>query len=232
MEITRLRCETGKFYIQSIDFPPNIIAELKQDEIIEYDRNHNGVFITHDIYEEWGLNKIISIAYANRTEVSDFFKQIGTSLPVRRAFRLWLQNGLLDSSSSIISFIQEIFQNQNVEQYWKDELLIAVMLSNYADTFFSYFENDLIDNNFNLLKRAIFLLRIACTEIADLFDYEIYKPKGNGWKCIISLIYKHQEDFFENNFTAVLPILKYWTSNIKEGGCNKRVWFINIVLAQ
>lgn len=230
LEITRLRCETGRFYIQSTDFPPNIIAALKQDEIIEYDRNHNGVFITHDIYEEWGLNRIISIAYANRTEVSDFFKQIGTSLPVRRAFRLWLQNGLLDSSSSIISFIHEIFQNQNVEQYWKDELLIAVMLSNYADTFFSYFENDLIDNNFNLLKRAIFLLRIACTEIADLFDYEIYKPKGNGWKCIISLIYKHQEDFFENNFTAVLPILKYWTSNIKEGCVTKECGLLTLFL--
>lgn len=230
LEITRLRCETGKFYIQSTDFPPNIIAALKQDEIIEYDRNHNGVFITHDIYEEWGLNKIISIAYANRIEVSDFFKQIGTSLPVRRAFRLWLQNGLLDSSSSVIAFIHEIFQNSNTEQFWKDELLIAVMLSNYADTFFSCFEEDLITNNFNLLKRAIFLLRIACTEIADLFDYEIYKPKGNGWKCIISLIYKHQEDFFANNFTAVLPILKYWTSNIKEGCVTKECGLLTLFL--
>lgn len=230
LQITRQRCETGRFYIQSTGFPSNIIATLKQDEILEYDRNHNGVFITHDIYEEWGLNKIISIAYANRIEVSDFFDQIGTSLPIRRAFRLWLQNGLLDSCSSVIAFIHEIFQNSNVEQYWKDELLIAVMLSDYADSFFSRFENDLIANNFNLLKRSIFLLRIACTEIADLFDYDIYKPKGNGWKCIISLIYKHKEGFFANNFAVVLPILKYWTSNIKDGEITKKCGLLALFL--
>lgn len=222
LQITKQRCEKGKFFISTKDYPPKITAALKQDEILEYDKTHNGVFITHDIYEEWALNKIISYAYVNRSNLNDFYNEIGTSLPMRRAFRLWLQNKLLDADHDILNFIKDSYSNENVLQFWKDELLIAVMLSDYAHSFFNSFEALFIDNDFDLLKRCLFLLRIACTEVKSFLEDKIYKPVGRGWESVISLIYKHQDDFFINNFRMVLPIFKCWALNTKDGETTKQ----------
>lgn len=68
-----------------------VLGALCDDEIIRYDESLYGYFITHDIYEEWELEKFIDISY--QTNVSDyrkFLESIGTSLPVRRPFRNWL----------------------------------------------------------------------------------------------------------------------------------------------
>lgn len=222
LQITRQRCEKGKFFIPTKDYSPKIIAALKQDEILEYDVTHNGVFITHDIYEEWGLDRIISVAFENHITPDQFFSEIGTSLPIRRAFRSWLQSQLLDAGDSIKNFIKEIFLDENVEQFWKDELLISVILSDYANSFFNYFETSLIDNDFYLLKRCLFLLRIACAEVKSFLEYDIYKPIGKGWESVVSLIYKHRDDFFTNNFRIVLPIFKCWALNTKDGETTKQ----------
>ena len=222
LKVVKQRCETGKFFISTDTHDAKIIAALKQDEILEYDRVHGGVFITHDIYEEWGLDRIISVAFENRITPDNFFSEIGTSLQIRRAFRSWLQNQLLDAGDSIKNFIQEIFFDQNVEQFWQDELLIAVMLSDYANSFFNYFEKSLIDNDFYLLKKCLFLLRITCIEVKSFLEDNTYKPIGRGWESVISLIYKHREDFFINNFRMVLPIFKCWALNTKDGETTKQ----------
>ena len=59
--------------------------QLKQDEILGYDDTHNGYFITHDIYEEWALDKIVSRSFLNSSNVKRIFDDLGNSLPIRRA---------------------------------------------------------------------------------------------------------------------------------------------------
>ena len=90
IHIAKERCETGLFYINAEKLPQSALFQLKQDEILGYDETHNGYFITHDIYEEWALNKLISRNYANHSDTKQFFEKLGDSLPIRRAFRLWL----------------------------------------------------------------------------------------------------------------------------------------------
>ena len=79
--------------------PQHALFMLKQDEILGYDDAHNGFFITHDIYEEWALRKIVIRNFKNYLIVKDFFEKLGTSLPMRRAFRLWLSECLSEDLS-------------------------------------------------------------------------------------------------------------------------------------
>ena len=81
--IAKKRCETGRFYIKAEGLPQNALFQLKQDEIIGYDEIHDGYFITHDIYEEWTLDKIVSRNYANYIDTKQFFEELGNSLPIR-----------------------------------------------------------------------------------------------------------------------------------------------------
>jgi hypothetical protein len=217
ISIVEKRCETGRFYINAEDLHQAALFQLKQDEILGYDDTHYGYFITHDIYEEWTLDKIVSRNYANYSNTKQFFEELGNSLPKRRAFRLWLSDQLSDNSNEIESFIQEAFKNTAIIQFWKDELLISVLLSEYSESFFKFFESDIVADDFKILKRILFLLRIACTDISAFENIDIIKPKGKGWQEVIALIFKYKSEFFDNNLNLVLPLLTEWCNFTKEG---------------
>lgn len=215
--IAEQRCKTGRFYIKADSLPQSALFNLKQDEILGYDEVHNGYFITHDIYEEWTLDKIVARCFSNSSNTKQFFDELGNSLPIRRAFRLWLSNHLSDNSKEIESFIQDAFINNEISQFWKDEILISVLLSNYSETFFKVFEYEIIGNDFKILKRILFLLRIACTDISAFENIDVIKPKGKGWEEVIAHIYKYKCDFFDNNLNLVLPVLTDWCNFSKKG---------------
>jgi hypothetical protein len=221
IHIAKKRCETGHFYINAEDLPQAALFQLKQDEILGYDDIYNGFFITHDIYEEWTLDKIISRKYANYSDIKDFFVDLGSSLPIRRAFRLWLSNQLSDNSQEIEGFIKEAFSDNSIVQFWKDELLISVLLSDYSESFFKFFENEIIAKEFQILKRVLFLLRIACTDISSFDSIDIIKPKGKGWQEVIAFIYKYKTAFLEDNLNLVLPLLTDWCNYNKNGETTK-----------
>lgn len=217
INIAKRRCETGRFYVNASDLPQKALSQLQLDEIIGYDENHDGFFITHDIYEEWTLNKIVSRSFSNHSNIKEFFGDLGNSLPIRRAFRLWLSDHLSETNKEIENFIQGAFTNIEVTQFWKDEILVSVLLSNYSEAFFNVFEKEIIANEFKILKRILFLLRIACTDISAVQNIEVIKPKGRGWEEVIALIYKHKPDFLDNNLKLVLPVLTDWCEFNKEG---------------
>ncbi|MDO7136046.1 AVAST type 4 anti-phage nuclease Avs4 [Algibacter lectus] len=221
IHIAEKRCETGHFYINAEDLPQAALFQLKQDEILGYDDIHDGFFITHDIYEEWTLDKIVSRKYANYSDIKDFFVDLGNSLPIRRAFRLWLSIQLSDNNQEIEGFIKEAFSNSSIVQFWKDELLISVLLSDYSESFFKFFENEIMAQEFQILKRILFLLRIACTDISAFESIDIIKPKGKGWQEVIAFIYKYKANFFDNNMNLVLPLLTDWCNYNKEGETTK-----------
>lgn len=217
ISIVKERCETSRFYINASNLPKSALFQLKQDEILGYNETYDGYFITHDIYEEWALDKIVSRNYANYSNIQQFFDELGNSLPIRRAFRIWLSDQLSDNVNGIEKFIQEVFTNTEISQYWKDELFISVLLSEYSETFFSLFEKEIISDNYKILIRILFLLRIACTDISAFENIETIKPKGKGWEVVIALIFKHKADFLDNNLNLVMPILNDWCNNIKKG---------------
>ncbi len=233
INIAKRRCETGRFYVNASDLPQKALSQLQLDEIIGYDENHDGYFITHDIYEEWTLDKIVSRSFSNYSNVKEFFDDLGNSLPILRAFRLWLSNHLSETSKEIESFIQEAFTN-NVEitQFWKDEILVSVLLSDYSEVFFKFFEKEIIANDFKILKRILFLLRIACTDISAIQDIEIIKPKGKGWEEVIALIYKHKSNFFDSNLKLVLPVLTDWCDFNKTGETAKYAGLLALSVIQ
>ncbi|WP_410005840.1 AVAST type 4 anti-phage nuclease Avs4 [Aequorivita nionensis] len=221
IQIAEKRCATGRFYINAEDLPQTALFQLKQDEILGYDDIHNGYFITHDIYEEWTLDKIVSRNYANYSDIKLFFDKIGNSLPIRRAFRLWLSDQLSDNGQEIENFIKEAFSENSITKFWKDELLISVLLSEYSKSFFKFFENEIIAKEFQILKRVLFLLRIACTDISAFDSIDIIKPKGKGWQEVIAFIYKYKTEFFDDNLKIVLPLLSDWCNYNKNGETTK-----------
>lgn len=237
LKLVSARANEGQFYI-NIECLSNSLEEFRKEGLLGYETV--GYFITHDIYEEWALNQIIEIAFLKRINEYDFFVQIGSSLPIRRAFRGWISDKLFLDDDSIKSFIEHIVDEPNIESYWKDEIFVAILLSDYSDTFFQNFDRELQANNYELLERISFLLRIACKEIDDSFweqiglknqaisemKYIFTQPKGHGWNSFIAFIYDHIETINLQKINIILPVLYDWNSKFKEGEITRKASLI------
>ena len=230
LKIAFERANDGQFFINPNCESKILDDELKNDGILGYESPH-GYFITHDIYEEWALGKIIEREFINKTDNKSFFKNIGTSLPIRRAFRNWVSEKLLLEDKEIKTFIEEGIEVKKIEPFWKDEILISVLLSDYSEKFFEIFKEELLANNQDLLKKLTFLLRIACKEVDEDFfkqlgiknlnlfslKYVLTKPKGQGWKSFIKFVFENLDEIGIKNIYFVLPITHDWNSKFKEG---------------
>lgn len=210
-----------------------ILDTLVADGILGYETA--GYFITHDIYEEWALEKIINSEFIKKENVLSFFSKIGDSLPIRRSFRNWVSEMLLLENESVKEFIEEIINDEDVNYFWKDEVIISVLLSHYSATFFNSFKEMLLDGDRKLLHRISFLLRISCKEIdSEYFNrlglqnknllsikYVFTKPKGSGWESLIKFVYENIDEIGIGNIFFVLPIIHEWNSKFKVGETTK-----------
>jgi hypothetical protein len=233
LDLAYKRAKLSEFYIQT-ECNSNVLEELIEDDILGYEKDL-GHFISHDIYEEWALEKIINKEYINRSDIQTFFNDIGSSLPIRRAFRSWVSEKLLLNDENIKSFIEDIIDSSDIEIFWKDEIFISILLSDYSDTFFKIFDRELKANNFILLNKLSFLLRLSCKEVdSGLFDlyklngtqkldiFQLFNmPKGNGWKSFIAFVSDNIETLKLQNINIILPILYDWNSKYKEGKTTK-----------
>ena len=232
------RANEGQFYVD-IDCFGDSLKQLQNKGILGYERSL-GYFITHDIYEEWALERIVNKEFKNKVDIKSFFERIGSSLPVRRAFRSWVSEKLLFDEENIKSLIEEIIDRADIEIFWKDEIFISILLSEYSDTFFINFKKELLENDYALLSRISFLLRLACKEVDNSFwenlglknqqlqevKYIFTKPKGGGWKSFINFVYENIKTIGLSKIDLLLPILHDWNSKFQEGSTTKNASLI------
>ncbi|EGO2744011.1 ATP-binding protein, partial [Enterococcus faecalis] len=230
--ISLARVSEGHFFVLP-NFDQKIIDSLVNDGILGYEVA--GYFITHDIYEEWALEKIIESEFVKCHDYHTFFNSIGDYLPIRRSFRKWLSDKLLLEDVTIKTFIEEVFEDPAIPTFWKDEILVSVLLSDYSDIFFSFFKEDLIVNNFELLKKIFFLLRVACKEVDEsnlkliqsseysisYLKYIFTVPKGKGWETAIKFVCENGNIFEPDNLNVILPVLTEWNNKFKIGETTK-----------
>ena len=237
LEIAKIRAESGSFYISADTLNNEALKALESDEIIKYDSDSRGYFITHDTYEEWALDKIIGGKFTEAPNSREFLKSLGSSLPIRRAFRIWLSEQLLVNANKVKVLVEEAINDDQTEGFWKDEVLISVLLSDYANNFFQDFEKKLLDDDEKLLMRIVFLLRIACKQIDEQFLRLIGLhhsegmalktvftiPKGKGWQLTIEFIHAHKEKFGLRNMNKILPLLADWNNKNTVGQTTRKV---------
>ena len=187
LEIARKRATSGRFFV-AIEGHYEALQHLQSDEVIKFDSRAGGYFITHDIYEEWALDRTIDRSFINFSDYAQFYQEIGDALAIRRAYRCWLSEKLGANDVDARRLIEATVSNDTIPRHWRDEAIVAALLSSYSAMFVQCFERELLDlppgaaksgqvssavsANSNgcaaeksLLHRILFLIRIACKEV-------------------------------------------------------------------
>ncbi len=205
------------------DFDSEALLKLEEDDLVRREHSKGLISPAHDVLEDWALEQYIEDIYQQSfDDVPKFLAAVGDEPAMNRAFRLWLYQKL--RLGDVKALILSILTNPNLQRYWQDETISAVLLSDDPYSFLTELGDRLFDNEAELLKRFCFVLRISCkTPNQDLMRqlgadkpgaYLFLQPYGSGWSAIIRFLFENKERL-PNELTAhVTAILEEWSSSI------------------
>jgi len=96
-EIAVKRAKEMKLFTTLNKSDAEAIACLENDEIVFQENNNRKYSPTHDILEDWALVKYVSSKFEENPKPKDLFSSLGNEPAIRRAFRLWIEDYLIDN---------------------------------------------------------------------------------------------------------------------------------------
>jgi energy-coupling factor transporter ATP-binding protein EcfA2 len=225
----------NNLYAKADNCDDDTLSELQSDEIIEYSSRLGGYFILHDIYEQWGLRKIIEVEFNSCSSFEEFYKNIGDSLLFRKSFRKWISKKLHEKNDEVKRLIQKTMNENDVEDFWQEEVLISVLNSEYSKKFFQKNKEKILSEE-ELFNKIISILQTYCKKADQdilrqlkMKNSETYflesiftVPKGEGWKHMIHLIENNIEYIEVENIDNILPLINEWNQNFQTGKTTKK----------
>jgi len=198
------RAKEMKLFITPKNVDEEAIVALENDEIIFQEKQNRKYSPAHDILEDWALVKYISNIYEQYPNSKDLFNALGNEPAIRRAFRLWIEDYLIDDSKKVNTLIHTAITDSTIVRYWADEILVAVFKSDNCSSFFSAFKKELLAENASFLNRCLHLIRTSCKEnFLTKEDISLLLPIGSGWKESISFVNSHITELDSIRYTIV-----------------------------
>ena len=176
-----------------------------------------------NVLEDWALEQYIGDAFHKHSQnITDFLNEIGSEPAINRAFRLWLHQRLR-YGENIQDFVYSVLIAYDIERYWQDETITAILQGDNPDVFLESLKEQLFTDDGALLKRFCFILRIACqapdsnisgavSNEGKIVDTLFLKPYGQAWNAFIFFLLENKESLSASLTTHVAALLKDWSS--------------------
>ena len=210
-----------------------IIEELFRDGIIDKEpKTGKGYAASHDIFEDWALERHIEENFQRYAiaegRYDNFYTTLDTTPGIRRAFRIWFSEKMQIVDPQANNLLTSTLLEKEVDNYWKDEILVAVMQSSYSKIFLEENKAFLFSDNFKYFERAIFVLKVACQKL-DLTYLNFFTPEkktmfyhnvnlipfGDGWCNMINFINENISSL-ENEFPVIINMILQWKKGIND----------------
>jgi hypothetical protein len=200
INLTVKRAKELSILTNASDIDQLAIQQLSYDGILF---GENGLYApSHDIFEDWGLIKNFDKYKIENSNIIEFYRNVGNEPAIRRGYRLWIEKEIEESSNSIYNFILETISKNEIDDYWKEEVLTAVIKSQYCKKYFTENEVKLLENNFTLLKRFIHLLKICGKDSQQV-------PNNKGWDIVIEFLHEKLDEL-KDLYSLILKLIFEW----------------------
>lgn len=226
-EIALGRARSMRSFVAAPVGDDDVVQVLLADELLVEDMVTGFVAPAHDVLEDWALVQWVAQVFASvGHDAPQFFEKLGHHLPIRRAYRQWLHESLDGGNlSSLRGFTDAVLFNASLSNYWRDETVVSILLSDDAPRFIADYENQLLANEKEQLKVVIHLLRLACKKpnpflrlpehvLAEKFGDMHLVPDGNAWNAVVKLIHRNLSQFDKRDLPYLLGLLEDWKSGI------------------
>lgn len=209
------------------DLDPKVLDALLKDSLIVSDpKNDKFIAPVHDVLEDWAILRWIEEQYlGHKDSTQDFAKAIGTYPAIRRAYRKWVTELVQLNPTRVDELFQDAVSNSDLPGYFRDDTLVSLLRSPYAINFLERHSERLWENNKQLLRRLIRLLRVGCVTALDRLKEHVPLellplalcfniPDGPAWGCILKLIQEHLNLFSSEDRLLLLGLIEDWAQGV------------------
>ena len=224
IDVSVSRAKRMVYGVPEDEFDNEAILKLEEDNLIRRETSSGLVSPAHDVLEDWALERFIDDTYRKHsTNIQTFLDAVGHEPAMNRAFRLWLHQRLR-FGEDVGGFICAMLTSEDIQRYWQDEAIAAVLQGENPGNFLLSLREDLLNERSDLLTRFCFVLRIACQAPEQnasetkfnhnniLVDSLFLKPFGKGWEAIIRFLYDNKEQIPKSLLPHVVAVLNDWVS--------------------
>jgi hypothetical protein len=228
VDVAVTRAKAMRPFIDPMPFEPDVVHALEVDGLIT--ATDEGIAPAHDLFEDWAIERHVEVLFREQgASPQEFFSVLGAEPAIRRGFRAWLTGRLShDDGRELPDFIADASNDCKLPASWRDEVLVATLLSPHAGLFFSAQDAWLLSDEMRPLVRIIHLLRTACKEPdtsklsklplsakgRDLFASMFLTPAGPGWQSAITFLGQHLENVGLRISPTVLGLLQDWVAGL------------------
>jgi len=221
LKIALRRAHSLDQYAKCGDLDKQILDHLRNSNLIEFsEKTDNLAAPAHDVLEDWALIRFLEQSFAiHSSDYSSFLKEFGTHPALRRAYRKWLGEMLECEPQAVDNYVLTVISDGNLTQQSRDDTLVSVMLSSDAAGFILRNEVMLLQENANLLRRMIHLLRVACRTLPNWLHSKdtslaLLVPQGPAWAATLRCIRQNLEIFNDNDLALLVGFLEDWSQGV------------------
>jgi hypothetical protein len=197
--IERARALTD--FIPTGDLDPAVVDSLLADSLaITSLDNPLRIAVAHDVLEDWAILQWIEEQFdeADPT-LSELSNAIGTHPALRRTYRKWLSELLERKPDIADKLFNTATHDSDITSQFRDDTLVSLLKAPLVPQLLARHEDNLLKGDLALLKRVIYLLRVACVTTpkwvrstgthGSLFNI----PEGAAWGQLLKQAHSHFE---------------------------------------
>lgn len=221
-EIAVRRARALSTYVICNDLDPTIVAALRQDSlIVSSDENPSMVATAHDVLEDWAILQWIEEQHlTGEGSFKDLSAAIGTHPAVRRSYRKWVAELVEREPAAADRLFSAAVNETEISAQFRDDTLVSLLKAPSSPDFLVRHEAQLLANDRALLKRVIYLLRVACVTtpawLAGVRGHGsiLNVPDGPAWAAVLGLVHRNIDSFTSQERPLLLGLIEDAVRNV------------------
>lgn len=221
VELSLRRARQLRAFVPVHHIDNEALEVLRADDIVSMDPNGLAAPV-HDVIEDWAIIRWIEfLMETHEWQAPRIAKEIGSYPALRRGFREWLRGALDGNVLRADDFVLSAYRDNSLEAYFRDDVLIAMLLANSSQDFLARQKMHLLSKNGEMLSRIIHLMRVACKRFPEWADDETLisstylQPEGDSWRAVFEIIAENIDSLLPNLTGLIMGMLEDWSQGVR-----------------
>ena len=222
IQVALRRARALTLYVPCGDLDPEVVDGLRHDSLIVSPEQGSVLFApAHDVLEDWAILRWIEEQYVTHGgSVRDLSAAIGTHPAIRRTYRKWVTELVDRDPAAADGLFQAAVREEELPAQFRDDTLVSLLRSPSSAAFLEMHSAELFENDKQLFRRVIHLLRVACVttpswlEAATNYGLLFNVPDGPTWAYALRLVQANLQSFGRGECLLLLGFIEDWARGI------------------
>ena len=222
VKVVLRRARELTLYADCKDLDLEVVEELWHDSLIVRSRENDFLLApAHDVMEDWAILHWIQAQYVTQERsLRELSTAIGTYPAVRRTYRKWVSELVESNPETADGLFQAAIREGEISAQFRDDTLVSLLRSSSSAAFLERHRAELLENDNQLFRQVIHILRVACVTTPKWLGTSaagpsrLNVPDGLAWASVLRLVQGSLTSFTQEDRPLLLGLIEDWARGV------------------